>query len=279
MSPPFFFQHLWLILMTAPNSRVSALNYLAKRLPPINPQDRITPIVGDDPGLMIRGFSAALDQGQLLVQRGILDLLCSALQLEGKGFKSEVRPEDQVMLVRSALAIVLRRDLSLSRRLYTWLLGKSESSQTQIEHFKTHALAIVSRTIREDWSRASNAQAQGQDHQRPFRIFVSLLDRWEIGSVLTQHLVLELFAALESTLKVEGNNDEVSLFDILRTSLVDFSRASQNQLLVTASMLFEGLDPYLTWQQFFLSLRDQLQSAKPTSDVRMHYVSSLNQER
>lgn len=209
VSPPFFFQHLWLILMTAPASRVSALNYLARRLPSISPQDRISPIVGDDPGLMIRGFSAALDEGQVLVQRAVLDLLCSSLQLEGKGFKSEVRPEDQALLVRSALSIVLRRDLSLSRRLYTWLLGKSESTPGQIEYFRAHALNVVSRTIREDWSRASAKDASAQERQKPFKIFVSLLDRWEIGSVLTQHLVLELLAALEKTIKAEEHNDEV----------------------------------------------------------------------
>lgn len=33
VSPSFFFQNLWLVLITAPNSRIPALNYLARRLP------------------------------------------------------------------------------------------------------------------------------------------------------------------------------------------------------------------------------------------------------
>lgn len=211
VSPPFFFQHLWLILLTSPSSRVSALNYLSKRLPAISPQDRISPIVGDDPGLMIRGFAASLDHGQVLVQRGVLDLLSTALQIDGKGYKSEVRPDDQVLLMRSAMSIVLRRDLSLSRRLYTWLLGKSEISEAQIEYMKTHALGVMARTLTADWANAASAASAGDqaDRQRPFRVFVSLLDRWEIGSVLTGHLVLDLFAALKQTVQTLDGNDEV----------------------------------------------------------------------
>lgn len=212
VSPPFFFQHLWLILMTCPSSRVAALNYLSKRLPTISPQDRIAPIIGDDPGLMVRGFAAALDEGQVLVQRGVLDLLCSTLHLDGRGFKSEVRPDDQVLLMRSALSIVLRRDLSLTRRLYSWLLGKSDSSATQMDYFKTNALAVVTRTMKADWARVSDSSStsddSGVERQKPFKIFVSLLDRWEIGAVLTSHLVLDLFAALEQSMKMSDQNNE-----------------------------------------------------------------------
>lgn len=36
---------------------------------------------------MIRGLAAALEDPQILVQRGILDLLTSTLKLDSKGFK------------------------------------------------------------------------------------------------------------------------------------------------------------------------------------------------
>lgn len=39
VSPSFFFQNLWLVLITAPNSRIPALNYLAKRLPKMEAED------------------------------------------------------------------------------------------------------------------------------------------------------------------------------------------------------------------------------------------------
>lgn len=44
-------------------------------------------IVGQDVGLMVRGFVAALEDPQILVQRGILDLLTTTLKLNSTGFK------------------------------------------------------------------------------------------------------------------------------------------------------------------------------------------------
>lgn len=39
VSPSFFFQNVWLVLVTAPNSRIPALNYLARRLPKMESED------------------------------------------------------------------------------------------------------------------------------------------------------------------------------------------------------------------------------------------------
>lgn len=47
----------------------------------------VSHIVGQDVGLMIRGFAAALEDSQILVQRGILDLLTTTLKLDSVGFK------------------------------------------------------------------------------------------------------------------------------------------------------------------------------------------------
>lgn len=48
------------------------------------------------------------------------------------------------------------------------------------------------------------------DRQRPFKIFISLLDKWEIGSPLTEALVLDAFAALQTSLRPNDDHDEVS---------------------------------------------------------------------
>ena len=40
---------------------------------------------------------------------------------------------------------------------------------------------------------------------RPFKIFISLLDKWEIGSLLTEVLVFDCFKALKDG--IEGGGD------------------------------------------------------------------------
>ena len=48
------------------------------------------------------------------------------------------------------------------------------------------------------------------DRQRPFKIFISLLDKWEIGAPLTEVLVLDAFSALQASLRPGDDHDEAS---------------------------------------------------------------------
>lgn len=43
----------------------------------------LTGVVGNDVGLMIRGFAAALEDDNILVRRGTLELLCTTLRMDG----------------------------------------------------------------------------------------------------------------------------------------------------------------------------------------------------
>lgn len=87
VSPAFFLQNIWLVLITSPSLRIAALNYLGRRMPKIRPEDSIAPIVGDDVGLMVRAFTSALEDSQVLVQRATLDLVLTTLQTDGSGFQ------------------------------------------------------------------------------------------------------------------------------------------------------------------------------------------------
>ncbi|CEQ42798.1 SPOSA6832_04666 [Sporobolomyces salmonicolor] len=232
VSPSFFFQNLWLVLITAPHSRIPALNYLSRRLPKMESDESLTHIVGQDVGLMIRGFAAALEDSQILVQRGILDLLTTTLKLKSVGFKS-TRREDQILLMRAAVGAVLRRDLSLSRRLYTWLLGPLDASDAQVAHLREHGLDLLRAALKADMD-AQSHEMDTAERQRPFKIFISLLDKWEIGAQLTEVLVLDAFEALQRSLRPTDDHDE---------------------LLMTGNMLFEILDPFLLWQQIYLAVK------------------------
>lgn len=50
---------------------------------------------------------------------------------------------------------------------------------------------------------------ESTDRQRPFKIFISLLDKWDIGAPLTEVLVLDAFSALRNTLRPDDDHDEV----------------------------------------------------------------------
>jgi Dopey, N-terminal len=96
---------------------------------------------------MIRSFSAALEDDNLLVRRGTLDLLLSSMRIDSAAVK-RARPEDRTILMRAATGVVLRRDLSLNRRLYTWLLGPDEKSNNQVAYFREHSVELLKSTLK-----------------------------------------------------------------------------------------------------------------------------------
>jgi hypothetical protein len=96
---------------------------------------------------MIRAFAAALEDENLLVRRGALDILLQILKMDSHAVQ-KAHPDDRAILMRAATGVVLRRDLSLNRRLYTWLLGPDEKAENQVAYLKQNALDLLSSTLR-----------------------------------------------------------------------------------------------------------------------------------
>lgn len=83
----FFYQCLFLIMVTNASSRLAAVHYLSRRLKPRLSEPEmggtagLAEIIGSDTGLLVRGLAAGLDDDTVLVRRGVLDLLIAILPL------------------------------------------------------------------------------------------------------------------------------------------------------------------------------------------------------
>jgi hypothetical protein len=55
----------------------------------------------------------------------------------------ESENKDRQLLMRAACSVVLQREVSLSRRVYTWLLGKEDSPEKQVSYFRTYGLDLL----------------------------------------------------------------------------------------------------------------------------------------
>ncbi len=115
---------------------------------------------------MIRAFAAALEDEHLLVKRGVLDLLDQSFRTEGSAFKMwegsfeksklassnlwfRASLEDQTILMKATIGVVLRRDLTLNRRVYHWLVGsKDETGENQMAYLRSHSLDLLASTLR-----------------------------------------------------------------------------------------------------------------------------------
>jgi protein dopey len=94
-------------MLTTPSARQTSLNFLARRLPKLNGNDGvhlltflfslvligivdISHIIGRDTGLMIRAYAAVLEDDNLLVRRGALDLLEQTLHVDSQPLRQYV---------------------------------------------------------------------------------------------------------------------------------------------------------------------------------------------
>ena len=206
-------------------------------------------VTSPEPGLLMRCFATGLRDEHLLIQRGFLDLLVTHLPLHAPVLQVRVSSVDLEKLIAAAASVVARREMSLNRRLWTWFLGPETSGQninnaqnsssfedcqnadtnlqkTQSDYFKRYGLnALVSSILKmlDDDSLVPVAKA------RPFRICLSLMDRWEIGSLVVPRIFLP---ALESVFQYQKDaRSKESFLEVLRS----------------ANVFFDGIETGLIW--------------------------------
>lgn len=242
-------------------------------------------VASPEPGLLIRCFAAGLCDEQLLIQRGFLDLLVTHLPLHSTVLHVKVSSDDLERLVAAAASVVARREMSLNRRLWTWFLGpeplnkrrnsvsqSSESDEdialkqhhknTQSDYFQRYGLAALVSSIRK--MLAMNF-ATPAIKARPFRICLSLMDRWEIGSVVVPRIFLE---ALES---------------VWQYRKLASSKESFNEVLRSANVFFDGVESGLIWGEItnviFHALQideSKFQDAQNRLDLILFIITKFN---
>jgi hypothetical protein len=70
----------------------------------------------------VQALCSALQDSSVLVQRSMLDYLLVAFPMHN----GQLTRTDLATVVEAAINVVLRRDMSLNRRLYLWFLGSPQ---------------------------------------------------------------------------------------------------------------------------------------------------------
>ncbi|PYI12754.1 hypothetical protein BO78DRAFT_357133 [Aspergillus sclerotiicarbonarius CBS 121057] len=235
----YFWQCLFLASITSPSRRAGVLAYLNRYLPKLGITDR-RPSKGDvsdapdlphdisvaadsvilpEPGLLIRCFATGLADEQVLVQRNFLDLLVTHLPLSSPILQSRITKEDLQRLIIAAVGVVSRRDMSLNRRLWSWLLGPEPSNDrpsfevrnsisdnvdqpapdaqeiSQSEYFSRFGLTPLVNGL---LGMIEQDTAVPSEKTRPFRISLSLMDRWEVGGYIVPEVFLPIMRSVQA---------------------------------------------------------------------------------
>ncbi|KAJ5759366.1 Dopey N-terminal [Penicillium odoratum] len=237
-SGQYFWQCLFLASITNPSRRLGVLAYLNRYLPKLGTASRrqstadasgasdIPPemlaaadsVILPEPGLLIRCFASGLSDEQLLVQRNFLDLLVTHLPLNSPILQSRITARDLETLIVAAVGVVTRRDMGLNRRLWAWFLGPeptSDRERSSVDGQKGSEISHVSDAKELSQSQyfshvglqplvngllkmIKNGSQVPSERTKPFRIALSLMDRWEIGGYIVPAVFLPTIRSVQT---------------------------------------------------------------------------------
>ncbi|RMC13308.1 hypothetical protein DUI87_10843 [Hirundo rustica rustica] len=171
---------------------------------------------------------------------------------------------DMIRILSAALHVVLRRDMSLNRRLYAWLLGFDNNGalvgprSTRHSNPEEHATYYFNTFSKEMLVQAMVGilQVNGQGEEstlmqdlKPFRILISLLDKPELGPAILEDVLIEVFRTLYTQCKAELELQTEPSFNKDHTQLSSKLRENKKtaELIKTANLLFNSFEPYYMW--------------------------------
>lgn len=208
VSPIYFYSCLWECVATNSSIRLPAITYVIDHYNKRVGMSEQTYLMGRNVELMMTGLCACLNDAVILVQRNTLEFL-----LLGFPLHTNLLPQsDVIKLVTNGLNTILRRDMSLNRRLYSWLLGTevlnanrnlmeidmnesvslnsdsgSSKSSSQISYFEQYSKPILIKALRITFKNSIPTA-----DLRPYKILLSLLDKVEIGPVVLDAILIDV---------------------------------------------------------------------------------------
>jgi hypothetical protein len=278
----YFWQCLFLASITNPSRRLGVLAYLNRHMPKLggihpwplllteNGLERSTDIstaakslISPEPGLLVRCFATGLADEQLLVQRNFLDLLVSHLPLHSPVLQRVIPEDDLGILVAAAVGVVIRRDMSLNRRLWSWFLGPefptgagddgapgshspqashaadplSDSDPSRLPYFGNFGLKPLVQSIK---AMIDNNSLLPSERAKPFRISLSLMDRWEVGGLVIPEVFLPIMRSVQQYKQLVTSKAQFD--EVFRSASVFFDGVESN-LIFSELLTLIHLDP------------------------------------
>jgi hypothetical protein len=84
---------------------------------------------------------------------------------------------------------------------------------------------------------------------RPFKIYISLLDKWEIGAALTDVLVYDAFRAIKQFVELNPDTAEDVRQCFFCADGIGSHIMEIEQMIMTATTLYESVEPHVVWKQ------------------------------
>ncbi|CAK6953959.1 protein dopey-2 [Scomber scombrus] len=298
-----FYGALWGSMLVSPLVRLPATVFIVTHFDRMLTLHQQAYMLGFDHRLVVKSVCLSLQDANVLVQRNTLEILLFffpfAKCLDPEETSITMSVEEMITLVSAASLTLLRRDMSLNRRLYAWLLGtdtKGEMvaphptlSTTAQEHtsfyFNNYSKdfivqALINILKQKDLERNPEIIT---GYLRPFRIIISLLDKPEIGPVVLSSVLLEVVRAFYSYCREMVGEETITSSGLSGNQLASKIKENKNasEIIKAMNMLISSMNSEYLWEymtrRFCASLRDKDDPPTPPEQDRSHLAPSVTE--
>uniref|UniRef100_U3K758 DOP1 leucine zipper like protein B n=2 Tax=Ficedula albicollis TaxID=59894 RepID=U3K758_FICAL len=267
MGQEVFYGALWGSVLGSPSIRLPASLFVVSHINRELSGQQQKFMLGTDYKLTIKSLCVSVLDSNVLVQRNTLEAILFFFPfytaLDCKESTILLRRADLVYILSAATQTLLRRDMSLNRRLYAWLLGSDMKGGTFAPDSTTsedHAVYFFAKyskdllvesliVILHQKFPESDPEEQHQAYLKPFRILISLLDKPEIGPQVVGDLFLEVLRAFYSYCKDTLGSDLKLSYNQSGNTLASAIKENKNasEIVKTVNLLITSLSTDFLW--------------------------------
>uniref|UniRef100_A0A1A8CSR2 Dopey family member 2 n=1 Tax=Nothobranchius kadleci TaxID=1051664 RepID=A0A1A8CSR2_NOTKA len=284
-----FYGALWGSMLVTPMVRLPASVFIVTHFDRTALLSQQTHMLGYDHRVVKKSVCLSLQDSNALVQRNMLEVLLYffplATCLDPAEQSVAFSVEDLITVVSAALLTLLRRDMSLNRRLYAWLLGTDikggmvaphPTLSTTVEdhtsfYFNSYSKDILVKALIKIL-RQKEVDGDPESvirYLKPFRIIISLLDKPEIGPPVLSCVLLEVVRAFHSYCReiLDGENSAGIPWNQLSSKIKENKKASE--IIKTVNMLVSSMNSEYLWEymtQHFCSSLSKKADSPPEED-------------
>uniref|UniRef100_A0A3Q3EVP2 DOP1 leucine zipper like protein B n=1 Tax=Labrus bergylta TaxID=56723 RepID=A0A3Q3EVP2_9LABR len=256
-----FYGALWGSMLVSPVVRLPATIFVVTHFDRMEYLHQQTHMLGYDHRLL-KSVCLSLQDSNTLVQRNMLEIVLNffplATCLEPTEASIAVSPEDMIAVVSAASLTLLRRDMSLNRRLYAWLLGTDIKGDMVTPHptFSTTAeehTTFYFNTYSRDFIVILKQKSDPENVTgclRPFRIIMSLLDKPEIGPVVLSSVLLEVVRAFNTYCREMLGEETITSSGFSGNQLAIKVKENKNasEVIKSMNMLVSSMNSEYLWE-------------------------------
>ncbi|XP_006886789.1 PREDICTED: protein dopey-2 [Elephantulus edwardii] len=292
-----FYAALWGSVLASPAVRLPASLFVVGHINRQVPVKEQRFMLGTDHQLTVKSLCVSLLDSNVLVQRNNLEIVLFFFPfytcLDPDERAIPLLRSDLVRVLSAATQTLLRREMSLNRRLYAWLLGSdikgstivpeseiSNSYEDQSSYFfeKYSKDLLVEGLVEILHQDLSGVEVEELHHAylKPFRILISLLDKPEIGPHVVGSLFLEVIRAFYSYCRDALGSDLQLSYTQSGNSLISSIKENRNasEIVKTVNLLITSLSTDFLWDYMMRCFEGCFRPVKQRDPVMGKSVSS-----